>query len=157
MAGKLIPQNSPDDLEPAGGNVPVVADSPGYLGAPYGPEPDADEEGVQWGRYLSALNRYKWLILVVTALGTALGVVATRFIKPLYTASATVWIQPEGDNNGPLRPSALVSSFAWIELLQTNEVLDAVVREEGLVFQTADRDTREVMKDFSLVERFASG
>jgi polysaccharide biosynthesis transport protein len=156
MAGKLIPQNSPDDLAPSGGTTPVVADPVGYPGASYLPEPEPEEAGVQWGRYLSALNRYKWLILTVTAVGTAIGVLATRFIAPEYTVTATVWIQPE-DNRGPLRPDALVSSYAWIELLQTNEVLDAVVREQGLVFQASDSDTREVMKDFALAEQFAPG
>ncbi|MDQ2670743.1 MAG: polysaccharide biosynthesis tyrosine autokinase, partial [Gemmatimonadota bacterium] len=49
------------------------------------------------------------------------------------------------------------NSFAWIELLQTNEVLDAVVREQGLVFQPKHSDVRDAMQGFTLADRFAPG
>ena len=39
-------------------------------------------EGVNWVRIFSALGRYKWLILLVIAVGSAAGVVSTRFMTP---------------------------------------------------------------------------
>ena len=69
-------------------------------------ETDGGDSPINWGRYISAIKRYKWLILLVTVLGTAIGVIATRFMKPIYTVKATVWINLPDKDNGPLRPTA---------------------------------------------------
>jgi len=38
--------------------------------------------GIPWRRYISALRRYKWLMLLVIIVGTGATVLATRFMKP---------------------------------------------------------------------------
>ena len=63
--------------------------------------PAVDDDKVNWGRYTAALRRYKWLMLLIVLLGTAGGVVATRFLPPIYTAKATIWIEDGGGKTGP--------------------------------------------------------
>ena len=64
------------------------------------------------GRYLYALQRYKWLILLLVIAGTALGLAITRFMVPQYFAQATIWIEPQGagerDPSGPIRSPGLL-------------------------------------------------
>ncbi len=103
--------------------------------APVSPQPptalasfDAplESEGVAWGRYIAALRRYKWLILLITILSTAGAAVATRFIDPQYSVQATIWIETSPVIEGPFRPRELLKSRAWVELLKSGAVLDSV-------------------------------
>jgi len=89
-------------------------------------------EGVNWARILSALSRYKWLILVISALGLGAGMLSTRLITPEYQVGATIFITDGGgqpqDRNGPIRASSLLQSAGWVELLRSFAVVDPVVR-----------------------------
>ncbi|HET7378545.1 MAG TPA: hypothetical protein VFJ24_00755, partial [Gaiellales bacterium] len=42
------------------------------------------DTGVDWRRILSAVLRFKWLILAGTIVGTGAGVAATTVLKPEY-------------------------------------------------------------------------
>src|SRR5256885_5434110 len=69
------------------------------------------DSGLDWRRALSAVLRFKWLILLVTLLGSAAGVAATRVVRPIYSAPAPVWIDAaEGrrPHPGPLPPGPLL-------------------------------------------------
>ena len=91
MARNLIPSNEPPPhMAPASPQLPVSAPDFSPVVA------DDEPEGVQWQRYVSALRRYKWLILLITLLGTGVGVVVTRFLKPEYQVQATIWIESPG-------------------------------------------------------------
>src|SRR3989441_5539697 len=93
------------------------------------------EEGLDWRRVLSAILRFKWLIVAVTVVGTAAGVAATRFLSPAFVAQATIWIdQPDerGPDRGPIRPGQLLEPEAWVELLKSYVVLDHVVRDQRM-------------------------
>ena len=62
MAGELVPafeRSDPSTLPVPGGGAPA--------GHPQAPPLD-DDQGIQWGRYIAALQRYRWLILGVTIL-----------------------------------------------------------------------------------------
>src|SRR5690349_5007343 len=54
--------------------------------------PVEEQEGINWSRVMHALRRHKWLVLASTIVGTALGVVATRFVSPQYRVEATLWV-----------------------------------------------------------------
>src|SRR5256885_13393734 len=78
------------------------------------------DTGVDWRRVLSAVARFKWLIAVVTIVGTVGGVAATRFIKPQYMVQATLWIdQPDqrgGAGRRPVRPGPPLRPRAGVGL-----------------------------------------
>lgn len=154
MAGELVPTVGQSDPR----SLPV----PGVMGAPsaFPQAPPADEEqGIQWGRYIAALQRYRWLILGVTILGTALAGFATRFIKPEYTASATIWIEsPRSEGAAPIRAEQLLQqTFAWVELLRTPVVLDSAVLKMKLYLEPKDPKDSTLFRGFTLLNRFYPG
>jgi len=96
------------------------------------------ESELDWRRALSAVLRFKWPILLVTLLGTAAGVAATRVVRPIYSAQATVWIdaaERRGPDRGPIRQGQLLDPQAWFDLLKSYVVLDQVVRDQRLFLE----------------------
>lgn len=93
-----------------------------------------DEEeggGIDFRRYLSALIRYKWLIVGLTVAGTAAGVVGSMLVKPIYEARAAVQLPPSGRQfeNSPTGSQPLVDGIGWVELARSFQVLDEVTRK----------------------------
>jgi len=129
---------------------------PGALGA-LGMAPPLPEPGIPWGRYVSALRRYKWLMLAIVILGTAASVGATRFLQPEYKATATIYIEPPPDDAGPIRAAQLLRSFGWLELLTTGVVLDSVAISQKLYLSPARVKDSLVFADFNLSEQYATG
>src|SRR5882672_2434766 len=92
--------------------------------------------GMPWGRYISAIRRYRWLILVLTIGGAGAGVLATRFLKPTYTVSATIFVEKAPSTSGPIRPEGLLENSGWGELVRSWVVLDSTVVRLRLYLQT---------------------
>ena len=154
MAGELVPASERSDPStlpvPGGGGVPA--------GHPQAPPLD-DDQGIQWGRYIAALQRYRWLILGVTILGTGLAIFATRFIRPEYTAAATIWIEPRRtDGAAPIEAEQLLQqTYAWVELLRTPVVLDSAALKMKLYLEPGEPGDSSLFRDFSLLSRFYPG
>jgi capsular exopolysaccharide synthesis family protein len=137
-------------MAPAAPQLPATA-------ADFAPVPvEEGAEGFQLHRYISALRRYKWLILLITLLGTGVGVVVTRFLPPEYQVQATIWIESPPARDGPIRAQGLLESFAWVELLKTYTVLDSVVQKEQLYLSHDPADSIP-FKGFALMDRFRPG
>ncbi|HLS48064.1 MAG TPA: Wzz/FepE/Etk N-terminal domain-containing protein, partial [Gemmatimonadales bacterium] len=92
---------------------------------------------MQLGRYISAIKRYRWLILAVVVAGTGIGLLATRFIDPVYTVNSTIYIRaPEGGDGRNIGESkGLIEGQNWVQLLTTAQVLDSVIVQERLFLQ----------------------
>ncbi len=134
-----------------------------YGGAgPFVPGPDPDEEeggGLQVGRILAALRRFKWLLVAGAVLGAGGAYYAYRSIEPEYRVEGAIWVNVEdsrGQMAGPIAQSGLLEQTAWIDLLKSYAVLDPVVVQEQMYLQTAN-DARPLFQDFRLAERFAPG
>ena len=111
-------------------------------------------------RYLDAVLRHKWWILVLTLAGTAAGVFAAGRVTPQYRAAATLWIEttsPQAERTGPIRPQELLESSSWIELLRSGVVLDDVVRSQRLFLSTRRPSDLSRVEDMGFEERFAPG
>jgi len=148
----------------AGSSLPAVA-------PPAAPPMGADmgfgqgfghpETGVDWRRVLSAVLRFKWLIAVVTILGTIGGLAATRFIKPQYMVQATLWIdQPDrqgGQERGPIRAGQPLEPEAWLDLLKSYRVLDQVVRDQRLFLTPTAREDAPLFETFRVAEQYRPG
>ncbi len=146
-----LPDQQPDEL---------IRSAPPQAPAPYAAgSPPAAEPALNWRRYVSALLRYKWLILLVALLGTAAGVGISRLLPAQYWASATIWIEnpaPEAARGGPIRSGQLLGSQAWVELLRSYAVLGHVAREQRL-FLTASGSDTVVTSSLRLQEKVTPG
>lgn len=153
MAGNLSPYHHRP-------NAPVEAQiSAGPAWSPASAR--QDEQGVPWVRYLSALLRFKWLIIAIVVLGTAAGIGATRFLTPRYEVQATIWISmpnPNARTSGPIRASELLSNpQSWPELLKSFTILDTTVRALKLYVQPAREADWPLLADFATAETFRTG
>lgn len=115
------------------------------------------ESGINWGRYVSALNRFKWLIIAITLLGSVGGVIATRFLKPEYYVRATIWIEPQSVAKGPIRAGELLQEYNWVELFRTFSVVDPVVQKLRLYLTPMEAADSVAFEGFDLSERFRPG
>lgn len=108
------------------------------------------------------MRRYKWAFAAIVAAGVLIGFVATRFIKPEYTAATTIWIEegsarsPGGDY-GPIRQQALVTDYAWQHLLRSFEVLEPVVRETRMYLRPADPADSLAFRGFEVADDVVPG
>src|SRR5688572_9702844 len=141
----------------------VVPASPAPL-----PSPRFDRTGLPtpmptppaYERPLAAIRRYKWLVLGVIALAVVVGIVATRTVKPVYEVRATIWIEPEtpvSNVSGPIRSRELLNSSAWVELLRSYRIVDAVVQKLALYVQPENSADLELFSNFAIADRFIPG
>lgn len=118
-------------------------------------------EGVNWARILSALRRYKWLILVISGLGCAAGALSTRFMTPEYQVGATIFITdagPQGgDRNGPIRAVSLLQNTGWLELLRSFAVVDPVVRRLKLYIHPMNAHDEPLFDSLRLAPKYRPG
>jgi len=121
-------------------------------------EPE-EEEGVNWSRYLCAILRYKWLVVLGLLLGGAAGAAIWSFMSPTYVAQGALWIQADAssDGRGPISSEGLLRSSAWVDLLNSYSVLDTVVLQQKLYLQPSKPGDIELFDTFQLAERFAPG
>lgn len=135
MSEPLLSINSGD-----GNNLPVEA----AMTYPEPAQPRAaafdagtqEEGGLQIGRIIAALKRYKWLIMAITAAGTALGVFATRFLPQEYATGATIWVASPTNNNNPVKSTEILGGQGYAELTKSFNVLEAVVQQQRLYVNT---------------------
>ena len=127
MSGSLVP-HSPAGLELAPDGASTAAQS---WGPPAPPAP-APAGGLNFGRVLAAIRRYKWVSAVIVLLGTIAAVAATQVIKPTYRVDTTIVIGDSPDPKGPVRPQVILKEAAWRELLLSFAILDPVARQTGM-------------------------
>ena len=130
MAGNLLPPAPHEGLTPYQGGLPAAPDPSAAFAEPGG------GSGMSFGRILSAIRRFRWLILAVVAAGTGLGLVATHFIRPIYDVTSTIWIRAMEDQQArQAQNKGVVQGQNWVQLLTTNVVLDSVVVKEKLYLE----------------------
>lgn len=112
--------------------------------------------GGELGRVLSALNRFKWLVLAVLAVGSAGGVMATRLLTPEFQVQSTVLLtgaQGGSQARGPLRDDALLDAQGWIDLLKSYSIADSVVMQLALYLEPEKAADSVVFRGFQLNRR----
>ncbi|MEX2049023.1 MAG: polysaccharide biosynthesis tyrosine autokinase [Gemmatimonadota bacterium] len=113
-------------------------------------------------RYLFALVRYKWLLVLGLVLGLGGGALAWSMGEVRYRASGNLWIELGGGSQNPgdvspIRQSGLLGSGnAYIELLRSFTVLDSVAVAEHL-YVDAPREYAEVFRSLALESSFRPG
>lgn len=114
---------------------------------------------VNVGRYISALNRFKWLIVLATLLGAGAGYGATRFLIPEYVVQATVVLGQTGGVNtrGPIQSDELLKRSGWTDLLTSYIVADPVVSELGLFVQPTEAKDSLLFRNFRVGSNLRAG
>ena len=147
--------STPDTPPP--GPIPYGGGAPGY--ADYAPD-TTPQSGFDWRRYGSALGRYKWVLLGAAVLGMGVGALLYRRAIPLYTARATMTIQPmtmQETQRGPISSPQHITADAWVDLLETGMVLEPVVREWRLHISPYQRGDRDVLASLELADDYRRG
>jgi hypothetical protein len=118
------------------------------------------DESLDWRRYLHAVSRYRWIILVLAILGIGAGFFAGRFLPPHYEVQATLWIQTEqqrqAPNRGPVGNEMLLPAAASVDLLKSFVVLDEVVRERRRYLVTQPKEAA-VFEGFTVADDYRPG
>jgi capsular exopolysaccharide synthesis family protein len=149
-------------------SLPTIRDQPTpvELRAPSSHTPTLPEEqsGPDWRRVASALLRFKFVVLLMVAVGLGAAFAATRVLRPIYRAQANVWVDvPDrrgtggADARGPIRQGALLDADAWVELLRSYIVLDQVVRDMRLYVELKRPSDRPSFDGFGVTDTFRPG
>src|SRR5213596_3584804 len=115
-------------------NQPALVPFQTGLPAP-APAPMSD-----WAHVFAAARRYKVLVASVTVVGAFAGLVIGKFLKTVYQAQATIWIQAANQDRdrgagdqGPIQSAQLLgTSGGWLDLIRSHVVLNDVVRQARL-------------------------
>lgn len=120
----------------------------------------SEPEPFDWRRAWTAVRRWRWLVAGITVGGSLLGVVASRIIKPSYRAQATIWIDSRDRQAGaaaPFQPGRLLDPEAWVDLVRSYSVLDAVARQEHLFLRVPPRTAPALVATFQVADTFRPG
>jgi len=152
MTTSMIP-NDPEFPRTPAGLQGVVPGLPANFAEP----PTEAQGNVLITRILSTIRRFKWMLLGVTIGGTAASVVATRFIPAEYEARATIWVGTDAGRGGPIQAPGLLQGTAWLELINTYQVRDPVVRQLKLYLTPRVPADSTLFRNFDLANQFAPG
>ncbi len=96
---------------------------------------DMDSERVPWGRYSRALWRYKFLVLIVFALGVGVAYYVADSVPAEFETAAAITVNNVRSRDGgvsPLRTEGNMSALAWMQLIKSPVILDSVVKKLSL-------------------------
>jgi succinoglycan biosynthesis transport protein ExoP len=159
MSGHIIPLS-------ASSKTALARSTPSTMPQRWGESPPASPPpppAQKLQRHLAVLARFKWLILLITVIGTAAGIVATRFVEPSYVVDAQIWIASEapltsgGGNAGPTQAAALVAADAWTGLFRSGAVSDEVARQMKLFVSWTEPADSALFRNFDVLPRMRPG
>ncbi len=156
--------NLPSPLN--GSQSAVAAQAPGayapaaYRGGGGGEEGSGVDAGQLISRLVGALNRFKWLILLLALVGAGIGVVLGRMVDPQYQVQSTLLVSSGGGRAGPVQPDQEIERQGWVDLLQSYAIADSVVLRLALYLEPDQAGDTLVFRNFQLdrqAQRFIPG
>jgi len=122
---------------------------------------ESEEEQIAWGRYLSALLRFKWVMAGVLALGILGAALAFRAGSPVFTAQGSLWIKTDASRataaGGPIEAGGLLRQAAWLDLLRSGQVLDTVAVRLRLYLNLPPEQDARPFETFMAVGDYRTG
>ncbi|MEP6834227.1 MAG: polysaccharide biosynthesis tyrosine autokinase [Gemmatimonas sp.] len=117
--------------------------------------------GPNMQRYLSALGRFKWLILFMTAVGAGAGYVATKFVDPEYEVESNITLDLGSSvgpaQNGGFQDNSRLDESSWIDLLRSYAVIDPVVMKQKLYLEPDNEGDSALFRDFNVTSQLIGG
>lgn len=111
-------------------------------------------------RYVSALSRFKWLIICITILGAVGGTIATRFIEPEYEVESNITVDVSAGgatSGGPIMDEDILDRASWTDLLKSYSVADPVVLKLKLYLEPANNRDTVLFRDFNVTPQLVGG
>lgn len=137
--------------------VDVYQDGPPLQDWGGGQDAGPPPSGPKLGRYLAAINRFKWLILLFVLLGAGGGYTATKFVTPEYVVNATIMLEMGTGTNqdsrgGPIQAAELLQASGWKDLLRSFAIADPVVNELALFVTPAKPSDSTLFRSFRVAQ-----
>lgn len=130
-----------------------------WTGGREAPPPPPPDQKV--GRYLAALNRFKWLIALCVLLGGAGGYVATRFVDPEYEVQATIMMETmasgQNGNGGPALSNDMLKAQGWQDMLRSYAIIDPIVNQLALFVEPKRQADSTLFRSFRVAPRMRPG
>ncbi len=155
---------SGNEIQPSSG-ASVDAWSEGGPPADWqGSESDpAPSGGPNFARYMSALGRFKWLVLLTTIVGAGAGYGATQLLEPEYVVQANVLLEQGtgmgggANGRGPIQGAELLKQSGWKDLLTSYIVADPVVNDLALFVEPKEAKDSALFAGFRVQQNLRPG
>jgi len=125
------------------------------------PREESSDPAARFRRYWAAIKRYWWLVVLLTAIGTAGGVIGTQFVDPVYVAQGSVLIADlstrGGDGGSQFKNPSLLPNGAWIEFFKTYTVVEEVVARQKLWYHPRSWQDSVALDGIRPTERVVAG
>lgn len=156
MKNSIVPAAPfPESLPSISGPSDVGPYESGYEGE--GGEDQGADSGAKFRRYWAAIRRFRWIVIGLAAAGTIAGVVATRYVEPVYEARGAVWVSDVGTSGGAYRPPELLPNGAWVQLVKSFAVVDRVVATQRLFLKPKTWQDSLALSGLEPTRRTAAG
>lgn len=114
-------------------------------------------------RYLAALVRHKWILMLCALLGLGAGFIGMRVLKPSFTTRATIWVEKTDQRSGgrstsgPISAAQLFASDGWVDLFKSFAVLDEAVADLRLYIAPGSAADFELFRSLTIDSLFRPG
>jgi succinoglycan biosynthesis transport protein ExoP len=126
-----------------------------------GQEAAAPPPAPKIGRYVAALRRFKWMVLVFCLLGAGAGYAATQIIDPEYEVQAQIMLEmgsgTDNGGGGPVQAEKLLKASGWEELLRSYRVSDYVVNQLALFVEPKNEADSALFSSFRVANSLRPG
>lgn len=157
MSNELAPQDQPSPSAATLAAAQRFTPTPGADAFGGG---SGEEGGLDFHRYLAALRRYLWLVVLTTGAGLAGAFLYSRTVQPKYLARGTIWVQSldySQRNSGPIQSGDLLPSTGFVNLLHSFVVMDEVVRRTRLYLAPWHSADSTVFAGLTISDRMSPG
>ncbi|MBU6367020.1 MAG: polysaccharide biosynthesis tyrosine autokinase [Gemmatimonadetes bacterium] len=146
MSGTLQPYDPRPTVESVALTAPAPQGAAVTVSGDRGWEPPPAVRGGGIKRYVAALRRYAWLIVVFTVVGAGGGYFASTQIEPEYEVRAAVLLSRA--TKGPFQSEEFLATSGFRDLLRSFQVGDPVVNDLRLFLTPARPADSTVFRTF---------
>ncbi len=117
------------NLAPLPGNLPAA---PGLTGGNSFANTSGGPRVSQLFRYLAAVRRFKWLVLLLALVGLGGGFLAARYLRESYDVQAMILIADRSSISGTVQGNPLFLANQWTEQFNSYKIIQPVAEARRL-------------------------